>query len=71
MPCGHSKLEEYGWEMQEPYFNAGMMLLSLQVSHATQPTTSIYLALYDRLQMQNHIHLSILCHSMEAEVWFP
>ncbi len=30
MPCGHAALEQFGWRMDMPYFNAGLLLLDLK-----------------------------------------
>ncbi|KAI7842504.1 hypothetical protein COHA_003858 [Chlorella ohadii] len=37
MPCGHRGLEPLGWDMSKPYFNAGRMLLDLQVPYSSKP----------------------------------
>jgi hypothetical protein len=32
-PCGYPELCGVGWDLAAPYFNSGLLLLDLQVSH--------------------------------------
>jgi hypothetical protein len=31
-PCGYPDLEELGWSMSKPYFNAALLVIDVQVS---------------------------------------